>query len=807
MNYYYDMALLFPQSLRYGATNPGTQLLTDVFNPENYTSSTNDYQLPKCYSNNPSMQAGGDCTVFNPVADGISMPGLTPPILPVGNPYQDALGIGSFTTPTLPQYYSSFFGNGGGGGGSGGTSVSSSLANTKSCSTSITSNAYNGVPAEPTPCQSGASNAALGNIIPLSYNSEANGIIPTYKQNPIGETLNSVIRGYILVPYSYTGSVSQSYALVSVSESHSLIQGRKPQTPIPTYACPAFSSFAPHSSTTSNYYYSYAQVDAIPSSMLAQVQSGPTYLVWNNASFYQPSLYDNGTDLPAAVQFQVATDRIFGTVYQNSTLGYDTNMQVVQNSLTILNYKLMQHTQPGGYPGYEDINSIDTGTPPASQPQTLWPGSISPTDRWPLINVLTYAAGLNDIFNFTIPANAFNVVNLFGNYQGFQYLDPFSLIYKSSTYTPSRCTIGPCAPQLIYGYQRIIEVFNDKFNNTFYAPIDADIANITVVGINATPAVNPTNANLTTIKVNGTVGFTNVLGNFIPLQCSNCIYIYYDTNLDYADYNPSTSSCTTGVGSSTSCTPNSVLDVLCALGTNGNPGEIYTVPPDCALEDPASATSPGPSHPLYKYAETPTYSPQFNSIGQCSPPPNSLLLQPAFNCNIYGNDGKKNIPAICGNGADGQRQYCSPIFANGTGICTSQMGLANVVSTSSNGYYSAVITACGYGTARIWSQYYGTPPPEPIGVFQVNAISLAYINHGPSRNPYVPYNTFPEYNYYWTPNATGTSIEIGEFLLSYGDITLIGAVAAAAIITALAILSLRRSGKRKGRDRRSGRRR
>ncbi len=83
-----------------------------------------------------------------------------------------------------------------------------------------------------------------------------------------------------------------------------------------------------------------------------------------------------------------------------------------------------------------------------------------------------------------------------------------------------RQTLLSTQPDIPYGYRRLIFVLRDRFNNTLYVPIDADIANQTVIQLNVTPAVNPLNPNSTTININGYAGYYayNSQGNqFYPL--------------------------------------------------------------------------------------------------------------------------------------------------------------------------------------------------------------------------------------------------------------------------------------------------
>lgn len=112
--------------------------------------------------------------------------------------------------------------------------------------------------------------------------------------------------------------------------------------------------------------------------------------------------------------------------------------------------------------------------------------------------------------------------------------------------------------------------------------------------------------------------------------------------------------------------------------------------------------------------------------------------------------------------------------------------------TNSIGDFSVNVLACGTGSVTLYAQYYGWPPPEPILANQ-HLLQAAYI---PEQLIVIPDNSFSVYNYYWTPNVTATSTQIGELLLSYGDITAIAL--AICVLAAIAImLALRKKEKPK----------
>ena len=187
------------------------------------------------------------------------------------------------------------------------------------------------------------------------------------------------------------------------------------------------------------------------------------------------------------------------------------------------------------------------------------------------------------------------------------------------------------------------------------------------------------------------------------------------------------------------------------------------MPTNCTLANPDWVG-------LQQNANTITYHAQFASSGTCSPPPNSLLEQNYRSCNIVIQFG---LSDTCPNTGTGEPEYCEPIYVNGTGICTSQIGLMAIVTTDSNGGFSYTTTACGsgsnLGSTEIVAQYYGSPVQPltaellPISL-QANDVNLA--------EPYPNYLTVNELNYYYAPNETAEQITIGEPMLSVGNISL-----------------------------------
>jgi len=280
--------------------------------------------------------------------------------------------------------------------------------------------------------------------------------------------------------------------------------------------------------------------------------------------------------------------------------------------------------------------------------------------------------------------------------------------------------------------------------------------------------VNALNPNETTVTVNGSVSSVSSSLNPVPvpLPANTPIYIYYDANINF--YN-STIPYTTP---SYSIIP--YLD-YCAFSPNSN---------GCSL---ANYLSPK----LYSgiEANTTDYSTQFNSTGQCAPEPKSLLVTGNFlQCNIYPQN-KFNLPQY-GMGADAQPEYCVPVYPNGTGYLTSQLGLVHIAKTNANGDFSYSFNVCGTGNDKVTATYYGWPPPEPIN-FTQTPISQAANFFGCSG---ATCQKYPEYNYSNAPASASQSFNIGLYELSFGNISGYGIpLLAAAVVAALVIISLRSS--------------
>jgi len=232
----------------------------------------------------------------------------------------------------------------------------------------------------------------------------------------------------------------------------------------------------------------------------------------------------------------------------------------------------------------------------------------------------------------------------------------------------------------------------------------------------------------------------------VPLA-DNSIYIYFNNNINYMQYNAF-------------LYPENAI--LCAYNS--------MISGPCTLADPAFTSTSSNSNII-------TYYPQYNALGECGPPPTHLYAPTVYNCNIYG-DG---LPAACNSIVlqSGQtiRQWCIPVASNGTGLCTSQIGLMGIATTDQNGNFAFTANACGIGTASITAEFYGYPYGEPVTIQQPylsNSATLYYNLYGSAVNPKPNLATFQVLDFTWSPNETTVSpVQLGLNMLSYGSISII----------------------------------
>ncbi|MGC8669565.1 MAG: hypothetical protein ACP5TL_00205 [Candidatus Micrarchaeia archaeon] len=500
--------------------------------------------------------------------------------------------------------------------------------------------------------------------------------------------INSNINGYVLIPYNYSYYLTQEIKQTSAQteDISTQIIGNPYSMDFTPFCSPI--SYGPATKTYEG--YTAAQVAIAPSVLNETVQGGPTFFeLTPQNKYYVPNLSNAGSILLPYLNSRISTSRVFGQVYvlqEVNSSGVTTDMMI--NSSRVYNYKIESANQSYGgnsYPGFmmQDYN-ITSVTGPFYNPL-------------PGLSLIKF-----------IPNSSINFVQLFDVYQRSAYLD--SLILNMS------------AASNILGFNKLMYVYIDTFDNKINMPFYVDLSNLTEIVMNVSPIVSPTNANQTMMQINGTVLTANPFG-ISPLSNAP-IYLYFDTNINY--YN------------------NTFPDLFtyythalnCAFGIAG----------DCSYANPLALVTQNKG---YLQANTTNYAPQYNSTGACPPEPKSLLASGVekYNCNIFNANG---LFAVNFDANTHSFEYCIPYFDNGTGMFTTQLGLMKIVRTSSNGQFSARIPACGTETVKIIAQYYGNNPPEPEFIKQFGL----------------------EYNYTSSPASVTVDSEIGNFMLSFGKLNM-----------------------------------
>lgn len=425
------------------------------------------------------------------------------------------------------------------------------------------------------------------------------------------------------------------------------------------------------------------------------------------------------------------------------------------------------------------------------------------------------------------------------------------------------------------GYNRLLYTFVDIFNNTITAPLDVDLANQTIISLTTNTDVLENNPNETTVTVSGVAGYyqDSIGGAFMPLPSGSPIYLYYDQNLNYYTSNTEMSPIAlmgvSGITSLQDSPYGKYIDYvqLCAFGKGS----------DCRLANPVNGTQAvqtlqkGIAGPLNTYASIPTYqSPA--AVNGCPAPSQGLLntnsINALYECNIYGSYGlpatcaqvlKLGAPplselqkcaqtaatdvlhrqtpqcalandySICFNaytnpqniGSLGQLPYCVPVFANGTGTFTPQIGLlpssdkgasiqtigdlitkGGTALTDSNGNFNYQFSVCGTGTGKITASYYGAPFPQPANVLQ-SSLPLSNIPNAGLQSS--QQQNYGEYWFSYSPANATTSFVVGSYALSFGATDAL--LVLAAIGATAAVLVLRRGSKRVGKRKPAVRRR
>lgn len=363
-----------------------------------------------------------------------------------------------------------------------------------------------------------------------------------------------------------------------------------------------------------------------------------------------------------------------------------------------------------------------------------------------------------------------------------RYFSLFSLFHRAAYLYGLQLNLS-AIPQ-IYGYNRLVYTYVDRFNNTIYMPVSVDFANITFLTLNTTSVVNTSNVNQSQIRVKGSLDYISANGTLLPAPIGSDVYLYYDANLNYYNTSAITNLAGTSLLSDSyykwaeNCafdpqSNNCVAPLANPLSTFGIGSLLSGNPQYQGLS--SSNLQNLASQGLQNLATTQNYNPNYGTSGSCATEPSSLLLISQNNCNIHG-PVSGSIPTDIGSitatqlpsvvDTNGNVQYCVPEFSNGTGYLTSQIGLINNVTTNSTGGFNDTITACGVGSGRIIAQYYGNPSPEPISVVQTNLPhSIKAISSNTANDTITQ-----EYNYYFSPNETSSGFQIGSYQLNLGNL-------------------------------------
>ncbi|MEM3661651.1 MAG: hypothetical protein QXG73_02385, partial [Candidatus Micrarchaeaceae archaeon] len=497
-------------------------LATTKLPVENYTKLFGGFSPYSCYLNRTFLTASTKC---------IDMPNLqymSRPIFSVTNPFIYLEGIGS------PNWILTFGGllysspTSGGSGISANGICSPSEANGISSCSQCNSNTRN--------CAFCIACALASNTVTATNSLSSSGIFSgPVLPSSIQSSLASSISGYLVVPFTYNVTEDQSWTNFQP----------EPGTPkAPNCITPANIVPPP----TNTIYYSFAIGQPSRSNLLDEpLESGYSYFQYNRGTnYYIPNLSDIGLIIPPQIAFNIENNKMFGNVYVNmSSPQVVDSLQYVANATHVFDYSVNKRVftiiaQYGGASfGYENISSVtvnqiygadayvaDTnGNMQNTKAEALYNGYQT------LSNIMPFA------LSYTLLPNMLpTFVSLFDWYKAVTYTNPLILNintskvnyeYKSPFGTYQYLSASP------FGYNRLIFVFNDRFNNTFYMPVDADIANITTLDMSATPNVSITNANSTTITVTGRAYYNLLYGlKTVPLQNAP-IYLYYGKDINY----------------------------------------------------------------------------------------------------------------------------------------------------------------------------------------------------------------------------------------------------------------------------------
>ncbi len=574
--------------------------------------------------------------------------------------------------------------------------------------------------------------------------------------------LKSSIAGYLITPYNYTTELKQSWSTVSSN----------PTNPF-WFICVPVSLIAKlygDPSDQKQNTFTYITTSLKSNQLNLTIEGGSTYL---QSLPLQQNFVENLSDAsaiyPPRLYYELFTSRLFGEAYVNQTISPKTAQMPAASRYGLPLVVNASHSYDYNLNGYVQLSTLGSFAAPAYYQQSAtgnvkFGANCGGTCLNPLggiayyysLNPLNY---MSDFANLTYAiSNSSQITQLFEYFKAEKYAGEIGLNFSGN--------------QNIFGYNRLVFTYIDRFNNTIYMPMDVDFANITSITTSASTNLDQANTNQTSITVNGIATYTTANGVIEPLPAGSQIYLYWNQNLDY--YNTITTSPQTDIGyaaASLSC----ALDPSTRNCTAANPLSTLTQKQPMGLEE----------------SQLVTYHTERASTGTgCPVEPSSLLKPIVYNCNIYGTNGLKSVqpdPNI-----PGAFQYCQPFTSNGEGFFTSQMGLIGIAKTDASGAFNYQFTACGVGQNRLTAYYYGASAPEPILVSQTALSNSGGVNEFPSSLNQNALIQTQEYNYGYAPNYSIENMQIGSYSLPFGSIN---AYLAAAI--AFAVIAAIRLGRRK----------
>ena len=709
----------------YTAENPNlySELLFTTMNAQNYTKVFQGDSQYTCYTNQSiAAQLGSACEALNAIDS------MSAPIYNMPDPFQYLESTGG-QFPTFPEAVGSSL-----------LQSPGSQAALQNCASSI---AKTGAP--PSSGCNGATSvqSAVSGAAGLAQGTAAGAGIRVTGYN---EPLTVTISGDVFVPYDYYTYLIQKWTNFNGWCYPFDTAARVPPKPYHDHEDGVPVSYGAPQGLIDYYTFTGTSTPSEYQSLTLPLHGGSVYLSNDNA-YYQQNLSDAGSVVSPYLSYVVQSSRQLTDLVINLTtnnLHGGDGSQYIINATHQLNYFITTYTQNMNgkqYPGYQLLfpnatNASEYGQQAAS---TILAGS-GKANQAPA----NYAGG-NAILSYLPTAPS--VLSLFSFIGGLSTVDT-KINMQSNLQLP-----GAQAYNTL-GYNRMVYTFKDAFNNTIAAPLDLDFAYGTSLSINMQASVNSTNANRTLLDISGTLNYLTPNGTSKPLPGAQ-VYLYYGGNINFGQYNPEVSP---------------ALAALCEFGKPGN------------LQVPANCTLANPLNPATKLnGGIVTFHTDYNAQGDCGPPPQALLANTTTNCNIYGAAG---IPSSCAKGAGGYVQYCVPEFSNGTGACSSQLGLIGTFKTGTSGNFSTQQLACGIGAATVYANFYGLPPPEPVTAKQT-PLGLAASPSATCASGSCTAST-QVFNYSYFGSQTSQSVQIGLFELAYGSLGLLGLVAC----TAAALLLL-----------------